>query len=223
MHANLLSQEFARYVVMLNMLSNNPKTKLGDKATIARQLQRLMTMGRGNFINAIYVDKNLNLTDVLSHTNKVTHSSVIRAEQWVGKEYNISTPVITRFVKAPVIMVGVPILDTQNNWMGTLAVAVPLTIISAKLAEIKLAKESFAWLADSNDLIVSHPNNSFVMSSKLKTTENVNFPGFYKIVRQTKLQNDGYGRYMDATLNESKIVTFSKVDYLPGWTLFVTT
>ncbi|HBF45951.1 MAG TPA: diguanylate cyclase, partial [Shewanella frigidimarina] len=46
---------------------------------------------------------------------------------------------------------------------------------------------------------------------------------FYKIVRQTKLQNDGYGRYMDATLNESKIVTFSKVDYLPGWTLFVTT
>jgi hypothetical protein len=115
MHANLLSQEFARYVVMLKMLSNNPKTKLGDKATIARQLQRLMTMGRGNFINAIYVDKNLNLTDVLGNTNKVTHSSFIRAEQWVGKEYNISTPVITRFEKAPVIMVGVPILDTQNN------------------------------------------------------------------------------------------------------------
>jgi diguanylate cyclase (GGDEF)-like protein len=223
MHANLLSQEFARYVVMLKMLSNNPKTKLGDKATIARQLQRLMTMGRGNFINAIYVDKNLNLTDVLGNTNKVTHSSFIRAEQWVGKEYNISTPVITRFEKAPVIMVGVPILDTQNNWIGTLAVAVPLTIISAKLAEIKLAKESYAWLTDSNGLMVSHPNKSFIMKNKLSMTESADYPGFYKIVRQTKLQNDGYGRYRDAKLNESKIVTFSKVDYLPGWTLFVTT
>ena len=223
MHANLLSQEFARYVVMLKMLSNNPKTKLGDKATIARQLQRLMTMGRGNFINAIYVDKNLNLTDVLGNTNKVTHPSFMRAEQWVGKQYNISVPVITRFEKTPVIMVGVPILDTQNNWMGTLAVAVPLTIISAKLAEIKLAKESYAWLTDSNGLMVSHPNKSFIMKNKLSMTESADYPGFYKIVRQTKLQNDGYGRYRDAKLNESKIVTFSKVDYLPGWTLFVTT
>tara|TARA_R110000850_G_scaffold71096_1_gene157137 strand:+ start:1174 stop:2820 length:1647 start_codon:yes stop_codon:yes gene_type:complete len=223
MHANLLSQEFARYVVMLKMLSNNPNTKLGDKPTIARQLKRLMTMGRGNFINAIYVDKNLNLTDVIGNTNKVTHPSFMRAEQWVGKQYNISVPVITRFEKTPVIMVGVPILDTQNNWMGTLAVAVPLTIISAKLAEIKLAKESYAWLTDSNGLMVSHPNKSFIMKNKLSMTENADYPGFYKIVRQTKLQNDGYGRYMDATLNESKIVTFSKVDYLPGWTLFVTT
>ncbi|PKH28060.1 diguanylate cyclase [Shewanella sp. ALD9] len=120
-------------------------------------------------------------------------------------------------------MVGVPILDTQNNWIGTLAVAVPLTIISAKLAEIKLAKESYAWLTDSNGLMVSHPNKSFIMKNKLSMTESADYPGFYKIVRQTKLQNDGYGRYRDAKLNESKIVTFSKVDYLPGWTLFVTT
>ncbi|XBJ49451.1 diguanylate cyclase [Shewanella sp. H8] len=208
---------------MLKMLSNNPQIELGNKLTIARLLQRLMTIGNGNFINAVYVDKDLNLIDALGNTNKVTHPTFLRGQQWQAKEYNITVPLYSRFEKTPVIMVAVPILDEQKTWIGTLAVAVPLTVISNKLSSIKLAKESYAWLTDSNGLMVSHPNKSFIMKNKLSMTENVNYPGFYKIVRQTKLQNDGYGRYRDAQLNESKIVTFSKIDYLPGWTLFVTT
>ncbi|MGX9463586.1 sensor domain-containing diguanylate cyclase [Shewanella sp. A14] len=223
MHANLLSQEFAQYVAMLKMLSNNPQIELGDKTTITRLLQRLMTIGHGNFINAVYVDKDLNLIDAKGNINKVTHPLFIKGDDWIGKEYNISVPLYSRFENTPVIMVAVPILDTKTRWVGTLAVAVPLTVISDKLSTIKLAKESYAWLADSNNLIVSHPNQIYVMKSTLSENENSSFPGFYKIVRQTKIQNNGYGRYVDASRDESKIVTFSKVDFLPGWTLFVTT
>jgi len=223
MHANLLSQEFAQYVSMLQMLSDNPQIQLSDKPTIVRQLQRLMTVGNGNFINAIYVDKDLNLIDVAGNTSKVTHPLFLQGEQWANKEFNITVPIYSRFEKSPIIMVAVPILGAEKKWIGTLGVAVPLTIISEKLLAIKLGKESYAWLADSNDLVVSHPHKSIVMNTTLSFTENINFPGFYKIVRQTKLQNAGYGRYMDKNINEPKIVTFSKIDYLPGWNLFVTT
>jgi len=223
MHANLLSQEFAQYIAMLHMLSDNPQIQLSDKSTIVRQLQRLMTVGNGNFINAIYVDQDLNLIDVAGNTSKVTHPLFLKGEQWANKEFNITVPIYSRFEENPIIMVAVPILDAGKKWIGTLGVAVPLTIISKKLSAIKLAKESYAWLADSNDLIVSHPIKSIVMKKTLSLTENINFPGFYKIVRQTKSQNAGYGRYRDVGINESKIVTFSKIDYLPGWNLFVTT
>ena len=223
MHANLLSQEFAQYVAMLQMVSDNPQLKNNDKPFITQQLKRLMVIGKGNFINAIYVDQNFNLTDVLGHKNKVTNPLFVHGEQWRGKEYNITVLMQSKFQKIPVIMVAVPILNNEQKWMGTLAVAVPISALTKKLSPIKLAKQSYAWLADSNNLIVSHPSEKVVLTTTLSTEESMKFPGFYKIVQQINLQNNGYGRYMDAAINESKIVTFSKVDYLPGWTLFVTT
>lgn len=223
MHAKILSQEFAQYIAMLKMLSDDPKVKSNDKTAIRVALQRLMKVGNGNFINAIYIDKKFTLTDFSGRTNKVTHPLFIHGEQWADKEYNISVPISTKFEKKPVIIVAVPILDREKKWNGTVAVAVPLSILSDKLLSIKLAKESYAWLADANDLIVSHPSKHNVMKVTLSTSENPNFPNFYKIVKQTKLQNNGYGRYFDLKRDESKIVTFSKMDYLPGWTLFVTT
>jgi diguanylate cyclase (GGDEF)-like protein len=223
MHANLLSEEFAKYVAMLQMVSDNSQIKVNDKSFIARQLQRLMTIGRGNFINAIYVDKNFNLTDALGRESKVTNPLFVHGDQWLGKEYNITVPIQSKFEKTPVIMVAVPILDDEQKWIGSIAVAVSVSLLAKKLSPIKLTKESYAWLTDSNNLIVSHPDQSRMLKLTLSSQENKNFPGFYKIVNQIKTQNYGYGRYVDAMINESKIVTFSKIDYLPGWTLFVTT
>ena len=223
MHAQIISQEFAQYISMLKMLSDDPKIKSDNKESIHLALQRLMKIGDGNFINAVYIDKKLNLTDFSGNTNKVTHPSFIHGEQWKNKAYNITVPLYTLFEKDPVIIVAVPILEADKKWVGTLAVAVPLGVLTKRLSSIKLAKESYAWLADSNDLIVSHPNDGAVLKTTLSTTDSSNFPGFYKIVRQTKLQDNGYGHYFDTKLNEPKIVTFSKIDNLPGWTLFVTT
>jgi diguanylate cyclase (GGDEF)-like protein len=120
-------------------------------------------------------------------------------------------------------MVVVPIWNAKQEWIGSLGVAIPLKIISEKLSSIKLSKDSFAWLTDANDLIVSHPNNRFVLNVTLTTDEAPNFPDFNKIVQQTRTQNSGYGRYLDLAIDTPKIVTFSKINSLPGWTLFITT
>lgn len=223
MHASILSQEFAQYISMLKMLSDDPKIKLSDTSTVDVALKRLMKVGNGNFVNAIYIDKNFNLFDYKGRTNKVTHPLFLHSEQWANKEYNITVPLHTRFEKDPVIVVAVPILDAEKKWMGTIAVAVPLTTLSKRLASIKLTKGSYAWLVDSNNLIISHPLQRLVMKVNLSTNESVNFPGFHKVVEKIKSQNNGYGRYFDTQLSESKIITFSKIDFLPDWTLFVTT
>ena len=223
MHANLLSQEFTQYIAMLRMQSDDSSLKKNDPDKITQILKRLMKVGNSNFTNAIYVDQNLNLVDALGNKNKVTNPLFLKNEQWQNKSYNITVPINTLFEKKPVIIVAVPVLNEQDKWQGTLAVAVPLKTIIDKLSSIKLANGSYAWLSDSNDLVVAHPDPSIVMKNRLSSTNNPDFPGFYKIVRQTKLQNNGYGNYYDTQLQESKIVTFSKIKYLPGWNLFVTT
>jgi diguanylate cyclase (GGDEF)-like protein len=223
MHARLLSQEFAQYIAMLQMLSDNPQIKLNKKSDIVGQLQKLVNVGKGEIINATYVDKNLKLTDARGNNYKVTHPLSLKGDQWANKAFNITVPLYSLFEKKPVIMVAAPIVDAEKKWIGTLGVAVSLAVISEKLSTIKLGKGSYAWLTDSNDRVISHPKKSIVMTKILQQTVNINFPGFSEIVRQTKLQKSGYGRYRDASINEAKIVTFSKIDYLPGWNLFVTT
>ena len=223
MHAELLSNEFAKYVAMLHMLSDDPQIKSNEQDAIITKLQRLISIGNGDFINAIYVDKELNLTDSNGGLHKVDHPLFLRKEQWKNKAYNITVPIYSRFTTEPVVIVAVPSLGAQKEWVGTLAVAVPLSIISEKLSSIKLSKGSYAWLTDSNDLIVSHPEQEFVMKISLKETESEAFPGFYEITKQTKKQSEGYGRYFDMKNDQSKIVTFSEVDSLPGWHFFITT
>ena len=89
-------------------------------------------------------------------------------------------PPFSRFEKMPVIIVAVPILNTLKEWMGTIAVAVPLSTINKKLSFMKLTKGSYAWLADANGMIVSHPDESFIMKVQLSTTNSDTLPRFWR-------------------------------------------
>ncbi|MEG3754054.1 diguanylate cyclase [Psychromonas arctica] len=223
MHATKLSQEFGQYIAMLKVLSGDFKPVHNDQETIHRLLQRLIKAGGDNFVNAIYIDQALNLTDANYNRMKAVHPSLLEGNDWDDKEFNISNPINSSFENKPVIIVSVPIRDNKKQWSGTIAAAVPIDILPKKLASIKLGQGSYAWLADSEGLLVSHPNSSFIMKNRATTEENPDYPGFNEVVKQAKLKDNGYGRYSDLILDESKIVTYSSIKYLPGWVLYVTT
>ncbi|RBW46406.1 hypothetical protein DS885_08335 [Psychromonas sp. B3M02] len=223
MHATKLSQEFAQYVAMLQVLSSDFEPVHNDQETIHRLLQRLIFVGGDNFVNAVYIDQALNLTDANYNRMKAVHPSLLTGKDWDNKEFNITNPIDSSFEGKPVIMVSVPIRNEKNEWSGTIAAAVPIDILPKKLSEIKLVKESYAWLVDTDGLVISHPVASFIMKNRATTEPNPNYPGFNEIVKQASLKDNGYGRYMDVALDESKIVTYANIPYLPGWTLYVTT
>lgn len=222
MHAERLNQELSQYIAMLKILSDGPQVQSGDVARIQPRLKRLIQVGDGDFINAIYIDRNANLIDYKGNTSKATHPFYLQGHQLRGKDHYITTPLNSRFEERPVIIVAVPIFDYKSMWMGTIAVAVSIDVINEKLSSIKITQESYAWIADSEDVVVSHPNKNFIMI-KLDSAVDENFVGLFDVIQKTKLQDDGYGHYLDNISNDSKIITFSKIDNLPGWNLFVTT
>ncbi|EKM32875.1 HAMP domain protein, partial [Vibrio harveyi] len=71
--------------------------------------------------------------------------------------------------------------------------------------------------------MVSHPNNTLILAANIFDSDSIGFEGFGNIALQTRQHDIGYGHYYDENVGESKIVTFSAIDSLPGWTLFVTT
>lgn len=223
MHASLLSQEFRQYVSMLKMVSDDPQVKQGNSEHITTELNRLMSVGEGRFLNAIYVDQGFNLFDTKGFSGKVTHASFMSGKQWDGKSYNITSPIKSQFEEKLVCMVAVPIRGIEGEWEGTIAIAVSLETLSERLGFIKLTRGSYAWLTDKNGDVVAHPDKSVIMRINLSTAESFGFPGFAEVVRKVDVQEHGYGQYRDTNIHEDKVVTFSAVEYLPGWVLFVTT
>ena len=223
LHANLLNQELVQYVSMLQMISADNQVRSGNLSIIKTKLKRLVKVGSGHFINALYIDNKFNMTDIKGYTGRATKTFFTNTDQWKHKAYNISSAVNSKLDHIAVIFVAVPILDKDNRWLGTLAATVPLTTLSTQLSSIKLTKGSYAWLADANGLIVSHPNENIAMKANLHLLNKTYYPGFDEIFKQAQKQRNGYGRYYDTLINDSKIITYSKIDFLPGWNLLVTT
>jgi diguanylate cyclase (GGDEF)-like protein len=223
LHAALLSQEFTQYVALLKLLSEEPHVKMGNVDHIRADIKRLMLTGNGDFINVVYVDKDLNLIDSKGLSAKVTHSEFIKGAQWGDKEYNVTSPLKSLFEDALVSMVAVPVRDSQDQWQGTLAVAVSIDALTKRLASIKLVKGSYAWISDKNGDVISHPNPDAIMNFNTIKAADFGFQGFDSILKKIESQNNGYGRYRDLNINEDKILTFSKIESVPGWVLHVTT
>ncbi len=223
LHASVLSQEFKQYVSMLQIVSKDSLVKSGNMGVIREKLNSLIEVSNGDFVNAIYVDQTLFLTDAFGKSNQVVNPLFKHGDQWKNQEFNISQPIYSEFEEKPVVMVAVPILNEKGEWTGTIAVAVQLKFFTDKLSSIKLKEGSYSWLSDAKGLIVSHPDERLVLKANINNLGNFNYTGFSAVVKETKLKPNGYGRYSDEGNNEPNIVTFAKVDYLPGWNLFVST
>lgn len=223
MHAKLLNEEMTKYISMLTILATDPEIKLENKPFILNSLSRLMQIGGGQFINAVYIDNKLNIIDFSGRSHNADGSLFSQGAEWLNKKFTIIASLESTFSDNAVIFITVPIWDAENKWMGNLAAVLPLASISDKLSKIKLAKHSYAWLTDANDLIISHPDKRFEMNVTLKMDESESFPGFHEVTKKTKRFENGYGRYTDALNDEAKIVTFSNIESLPGWHLFITT
>lgn len=223
LHAALLSQEFGQDIALLTMMSEAPHVKAGNVTQIAQDLKRLVAQGKGSFVNAVYVDQTLNLIDAKGFTTKVTHKKFMKGPQWEGKDYNITVPIKSLFEDSLVIMVAVPIRDDIGQWRGTLAVAVSLDTLAERLESIKLARGSYAWLTDGNGDIISHPNRNIILKRNVAKAASYGFEGFESIVETTQTQDHGVGRYQDLNINQGKVLTFSKIENIPGWVLYVTT
>ncbi|MHA2938063.1 sensor domain-containing diguanylate cyclase [Vibrio sp. RC27] len=223
LHATLLSHEFTQYVAMLKMVSEEPRIKEGDVDHILEDVKRLVTLGNGDFINAVYLDSDFTLYDAKGNVGKAKYSKILKAKDWEGKEFNITSPLKSIFENELIIMVAVPIRDYSGMWKGSLAVALDVHRLIERVSSIKLKNGSYAWLANGNGDVILHPNPKVIMKANIAKAAQSGFLGFEETLEKVKTQDHGYGRFRDTNINENKVITFSKVDEIPGWVLFVTT
>ncbi|MFA9379015.1 MAG: methyl-accepting chemotaxis protein [Lachnotalea sp.] len=70
----------------------------------------------------------------------------------------ISDVLISKTTGKPAVVIAIPIHDTSGNAIGILAGTLDLSIIENYRSAIKFGETGYAFITDSNGLILSHPN-----------------------------------------------------------------
>lgn len=223
LHSDVISQELQRNIASLRTISGHQRVQHGDVPFIIEELKWLYSMSQHAVVNALFVDNKWNLVDYQGRKTKVTLADITEDVKWQQAQYHVTKPHIGLVTGEPLIALGVPVFDSQNEWSGIVAVSISVDYLSKRLSKVKLGNSSYAWIADNDGNVVSHPNNALILEANIFDADSIGFEGFGSIAQQTRQQDIGYGHYYDENVGEPKIVTFSTIDTLPGWTLFVTT
>ncbi|MDG3085797.1 diguanylate cyclase [Vibrio hannami] len=223
LHANLVSSEFHQYVTALKAVSSQSNVKQGDKEYIINELHRLVDLGGGSFRNAIYVDKKFNAIDLTGISLPVSDLPFVKNKSWYKSEYSITPGELGLFTKEKTVTLGVPIRNRNGEWQGWIAVSISLEHLTQQLSSITFGEGSYAFLSGVGGEVIAHPSRNLILNANIFAADEIGFPGFSAIGNKTRTNEVGYGEYYNEHSNESKIVTFAKVDYLPEWTLFVAT
>lgn len=223
LHSDVISQELQRNIASLRTISGHQRVQHGDVPFIMEELKWLYSMSQHAVVNALFVDNKWNLVDYQGRKTKVTLADITEDVKWQQAQYHVTKPHIGLVTGEPLIALGVPVFDSQNEWSGIVAVSISVDYLSKRLAKVKLGNSSYAWIADNDGNVVSHPNNALILEANIFDADSIGFEGFGSIAQQTRQHDIGYGHYYDENVGEPKIVTFSTIDTLPGWTLFVTT
>ena len=223
LHSDVISQELQRNIASLRTISGHQRVQHGDVPFIIEELKWLYSMSQHAVVNALFVDNKWNLVDYQGRKTKVTLADITEDVKWQQAQYHVTKPHIGLVTGEPLIALGVPVFDSQNEWSGIVAVSISVDYLSKRLSKVKLGNSSYAWIADNDGNVVSHPNNALILEANIFDADSIGFEGFGSIAQQTRQHDIGYGHYYDENVGEPKIVTFSTIDTLPGWTLFVTT
>ena len=223
LHSDVISQELQRNIASLRTISGHQRVQHGDVPFIIEELKWLYSMSQHAVVNALFVDNKWNLVDYQGRKTKVTLADITEDVKWQQAQYHVTKPHIGLVTGEPLIALGVPVFDSQNEWSGIVAVSISVDYLSKRLAKVKLGNSSYAWIADNDGNVVSHPNNALILEANIFDADSIGFDGFGSIAQQTRQHDIGYGHYYDENVGQPKIVTFSTIDTLPGWTLFVTT
>jgi methyl-accepting chemotaxis protein len=124
-----------------------------------------------------------------------------------------SKPVASKQTGNPVFVSSVPIRDASGSVCAVLFAAVNLqTIYNEVLAPVKIGANGYAFVLDSNGLIIGHPNKDFVLKLNINKTD------FGQVVLSKKT---GYHKYFFPEQNQWKAMSFKEVPQT-GWIVATT-
>jgi len=131
-----------------------------------------------------------------------------------GNASSIGNPVWLKIHGNPVCVVGVPVKNTNDVFLGMLGLVIKLDTLYEKISNVKIGNTGYPFMVNREGLIITHPNKAHVLKTNLAQLEDVQ-----NIIAQMVEQKRGVDSYVFEGLD--KIAGFAPV-FTAGWSVGVT-
>jgi len=161
--------------VVLQAKNERLKTFLGDGGEASKQLAIAALKDLNAFDSSIQA---ANLLDTAGNT--LASSDPTAKGNFADRDYfkkamagetNVSEPIISRVTKKPVFLVATPV-KLGDKIAGVLYVRVDLGKFSEDMVDpVKLGQSGFAFMTGKTGVVISHPDKSQILKTKLGETD----------------------------------------------------
>ncbi|MHC1729636.1 MAG: methyl-accepting chemotaxis protein [Syntrophobacteraceae bacterium] len=131
-----------------------------------------------------------------------------------GGKANIGAVVKSMKTGNPVVPIGVPLKGEDGSFVGVIATLLKIDYLVEKTAGTKLGKTGYAFMADTNGLMIAHPRKELILQLDLKTLK-----GMEAITNNMRSQKTGVESYLFEGIQ--KIAGYAPVA-IAGWSVATT-
>ena len=126
----------------------------------------------------------------------------------------IGHPIQSRASGRAVVVVSVPLKNSEGKFIGAFCSVIRLDTLSSKLTNVKVGETGYAFMVDKDGVVITHPNPEFLFKLNIKKIQ-----GMERISARILAKESGSDLYVFK--GTTKVAGFS---YLPktGWSIGVT-
>ncbi len=126
----------------------------------------------------------------------------------------IGPPIKSRASGKSVVAIAVPLKDGSGKFAGVLCSVLKLAALSSKLTTVKIGETGYAYMMNSEGILIAHPNTEFLFKLNMRTVK-----GMEEVSRMMIAKKSGYASYMFEGVK--KVAGFAQVP-MTGWSIGVT-
>ena len=167
-------------------------------------------------------------TEGLSYNDNGTRTNIATRDYYQaimqkGKEKYVDNPVISKTTGQPVVHITRAVKDASGKTFAMLAGVININVLTKEVQAIRIGAEGYAWMLDSNGVVMSHRNSEFVMN--LNFTEDNGSADSRKdmidVCKKVAAGSDGVAWVQGYTGSQRDLIIYRGVDNTP-WGLAFT-
>jgi len=190
----------------------------GEREAVGAFLQAQKSVISPEVVGMLYIWKNGDYISSENASGSISDREYFKAVLVDGKKEAVSKAVISKSLNAPIVVTVVGIAGDDGKNRAAVAFQFKLDKLSQIVSGIRVGKNSFGWIVDSEGMVIAHPDASFIMNKNLLTMDKDGFKGMDALGKRIVGEESGVGGYTDP---KGTVMTnfFVSVPNTPGWKL----
>lgn len=211
--ANEIGKELKGLINQVAMISNSNVIQSMDLPTIKEYLISLLV--DSNLKSMTISDRNGQAWTTYNSEIDISKQEQFQALIQQNKKWIISNPFHSPyfFEDVPIITISHQI-NVNNETVGLINAVVTTEFMNDISQSIHFRALSFAWIIDSNGMIVSHPDPSFTIDQSYSSI--INSPSDISFA-----QNSGTFNYIDKKSSTKMLAVYTTIPNTSGWKLII--